>query len=131
MPAEEKPYRVYRGGRKKGKVPVPAGPAQQKRTERKAADPKTARKKDGGGAVPYTGPDAPKRSWWRRNRRWVVIGVVLVFTLFIAWGVAAYLAVAGGVSDANKRLPKSARKALTHQSGLLLSHPTTILLLGT
>jgi LCP family protein required for cell wall assembly len=35
------------------------------------------------------------------------------------------------VSDANARLPKSVRPALTPDNGLLLSSPTTILLLGT
>src|SRR5215208_2757173 len=52
MPSEEKPYRVYRGGRTKGKVPAPARPG---------------RRRDGGGsngtggAVEYRGPDSPRR----------------------------------------------------------------------
>ena len=46
------------------------------------------------------------------------------------WGVAGYLSVSSGVSDANKRLPKSVGPALTPDSGLLLDSPTTILLLG-
>ncbi len=48
----------------------------------------------------------------------------------VVWGVAGWLSVSGGVSDANKRLDPDAKAALTHQSGLLLSHPTTVLLLG-
>jgi LCP family protein required for cell wall assembly len=49
----------------------------------------------------------------------------------VIWGVAGYLAVSSGVSDANKRLPKNVRPVLTPDSGLLLSNGTTILLLGT
>ncbi len=47
------------------------------------------------------------------------------------WGALGYLSVSSGVSDANKRLPQNVRPVLTPDSGLLLSSPTTILLLGT
>ena len=49
---------------------------------------------------------------------------------FVIWGAAGYLSVSSGVSDANKRLPKNVRPTLTPDNGLLLSSPTTILLLG-
>jgi polyisoprenyl-teichoic acid--peptidoglycan teichoic acid transferase len=45
--------------------------------------------------------------------------------------VAGYLSVSSGVSDANARLPRNVRPVLTPDKGLLLSSPTTILLLGT
>jgi LCP family protein required for cell wall assembly len=45
--------------------------------------------------------------------------------------VTGYLSVRNGVSAANKRVQPGTRAALTKQDGLLVSHPTTILLLGT
>ena len=112
MASEPKPYRLYRGGRVKGKVPAPARPRRETPTD-------------------YRGPGAaPKR---RRIRRGRLIGLVVLVLLLlvVAWAVASWFAVSSGVSDANSRLDPNARAALTHQSGLLLSHPTTILLLGT
>ncbi len=124
MAGEEKPYRVYRGGRTKGKVP-----SATPRVRRQASDG------DGGGRsdpsrVEYRGPGArPERRRPRWGRR-VGLGLLVLLLLVIAWGVASWFAVSSGVSDANKRLQPDARLALTHQSGLLLSHPTTILILG-
>ena len=46
-------------------------------------------------------------------------------------GRRATSAFSSGVKDANKRLDPRREAALTQQSGLLISHPTTILLLGT
>ena len=63
-------------------------------------------------------------------RRWTLVLLLSLVTFFVIWGVAGYLSVSSGVSDANKRLPKSVRPALKPDSGLLLSSPTTILLLG-
>jgi LCP family protein required for cell wall assembly len=119
MAGEEKPYRVYRGGRTKGKVPAPARP---ERASRRAAD---------GGVRRYRGPSGGRPARPRRRRRWILIGVVVLFALLVVWMVAGYLAFRGGVSDANKRLDANAELALNDQSGMLLSHPTTILLLGT
>ena len=51
--------------------------------------------------------------------------------LLLVWAVASYLAVRGGVEDANARLPEAVEASLAPQDGLLLSNPTTILLLGT
>jgi hypothetical protein len=128
MAPEEKPYRVYKGGRAKGKVPAPSG-RQRPRARR-------ARRGDGSG---YRGPGARqragggglaflKRVQWRR---WLPIGLAVLLGLFLIWAVTSYFAVRSGVSDANARLPANARAALTKQSGLLLSHSTTILVLGT
>src|SRR5439155_4390704 len=69
-----------------------------------------------------------KRVRWRV---WIPIAAGTVLGLLIIWGVATYFAVQSGVSDANKRLPAAARAELAKQGGLLLSHPTTILVLGT
>jgi LCP family protein required for cell wall assembly len=126
MPAEEKPYRVYRGGRTKGKVPAPPRPGR----------PGTKRAPGDGGAPPdgrveYHGPGAkPKRRRFGWGRR-IALGIIILLLLVIAWGVTSFLAFRNGAQDANARLDPNTRLALTEQSGLLLSHPTTILLLGT
>jgi len=118
MPRGEKPYRVYRGGRVKGRVPLETRPA---RTPERRAD----------GRVRYRGP-GPKR----RRRRWgwgriVLVGVIVFLLLIAVWGALSYVAFAKGVHSANDRLPKRARAALVKQDGLLLSNPTHILVLGT
>jgi len=126
MAREEKPYRVYRGGRAKGDVPLKR---RQGRAQQAPARPGGA---SGDGArVDYRGPGAPKP---RRNVRWgrrVGLALVVLFLLFVVWAVTSWFAFRSGVSDANKRLDPNARLALTKQSGLLFSHSTTILLLGT
>jgi LCP family protein required for cell wall assembly len=121
MPQDEKPYRVYRGGRTKGKVPAPGGPGRGRRAE--------AEKPAGGSH--FRGPNAKrilKRVAWRR---WLPIGFAVLLVLFVIWGITSYIAIGAGVSDANNRLPADARAALSKQSGLLLQHSTTILVLGT
>ena len=128
MAREEKPYRVYRGGRAKGKVPT--------------ATPRPGRLLRGGGdgggapsggakaASEYRGPGAKTAKQPRWGRR-IALGVVVLLVLIVVWGVASWLQFSSGVSDANKRLDPAAKAALDPQSGLLLSHATTILLLGT
>jgi LCP family protein required for cell wall assembly len=119
MAPDPKPYRVYRGGRTKGKVPAPARPG---RIPRNGA---------GGASTDYRGPGAvPGR---RRIRRGRVIGLVLLglLVLLIVWAVASWISFSSGVADANKRLDPNAKLALTHQGGLLTSHSTTVLVLGT
>jgi LCP family protein required for cell wall assembly len=122
MAPEEKPYRVYKGGRAKGKVPAPKRPARARS------------RTDGAG---YRGPGARQRPGGRwaflkrlRWRFWLPIGFAALIVLVLAWAIASYFALHGGVSAANKRLPPQARAALTQQGGLLLSHSTTILVLG-
>ena len=51
--------------------------------------------------------------------------------LVVAWGVGSYLAVAAGVEEANGRIPAGVRRQLSKSDGLLVSAPTTILVLGT
>jgi LCP family protein required for cell wall assembly len=127
MAPDEKPYRVYRGGRAKGKVPATPRSGRQK------ASAGGGRGDGGRGGAPseYRGPGA-RRS--RRKPRWgrrIALGALVVLVLVIVWAVASWFAFSSGVADANKRLEPDAKAALDHQNGLLLSHPTTILMLGT
>ncbi len=120
MAQGEKPYRVYRGGRAKGRVPtLPKPERAPARTDRKPFRFK--------GPGPKTAKTKGKPNWRRR----ILVGVILLFVLFIVWGIGSYLALRSGAKDANRRLPKSAKAALVPQSGLILSHPSVILLLGT
>ncbi len=119
MPGEEKPYRVYRGGRQKGKVPLQARPARVSAR---------ARKEDGP-AYPGPGP-IKQRKKWSRGRR-IGIAALVILLLIVIWAVASYLSFRSGVKDANKRLPAGTTEALDHQNSLVLSTPTDILLLGT
>jgi LCP family protein required for cell wall assembly len=123
-PGGEKPYRLYRGGRTKGRVPTVG------RTEK--AETRTRPGRDGRSR--YRGP-GPKPSARRpRQIRWgreigIAIGLIVLF--FVVWGAVGYLVFRGGVAEANKRLPKTARSALTADQGSLFSTPSAILLLGT
>jgi LCP family protein required for cell wall assembly len=118
----EKPYRVYRGGRTKGRVPL----------ERREREARRAVRSDGRGPGRIIERRPRRRLWlgwtWRR---WTLVAVLGLLVLFVVWGVAGYLSVSSGVSDANARLPKNVRPVLTPDSGLLFSSPTTILLVGT
>jgi LCP family protein required for cell wall assembly len=120
--AGEKPYRVYRGGRTKGKVPLER--KQRERDERRAV------RSDGPG--PGRIVERRKRLWlgWTR-RRWALVAILGLIVIFAIWGVAGYLSVSSGVRDANARLPKNVSPVLIPDNGLIISSPTTILLLGT
>jgi polyisoprenyl-teichoic acid--peptidoglycan teichoic acid transferase len=112
MPAQDKPYRVYRGGRVKGRVPLTRN-----------VSPGSAQRP---GAP--SGPSAPGRRRWGR---WVVVGLLVLLVLLVVWSVASYFAVSSGVSEANDRVPAGVRRQLAKKDGMLLSTPTTILVLGT
>jgi polyisoprenyl-teichoic acid--peptidoglycan teichoic acid transferase len=119
MPAEEKPYRLYRGGRAKGRVPLARHLPQKKGDAQRAG----------------TGPGAPGTATRtrkpRRIGRWVLVTLAALLVLAVVWGVAGYLSFRSGVKEANARIPGSVDKLLTPQDGLLTSTPTTILVLGT
>jgi len=120
MAQGEKPYRVYRGGRVKGRVPTLSKP------ERTPAPSERKR-------LPFKGPGPrPQKAKGKTNwRRGVLVGVALLFVLLIVWAVASYLSIRSGANAANERLSRSAKAALVPQTGLVLSHPSVILLLGT
>ena len=120
----EKPYRVYRGGRTKGKVPSLGRPEKP--------PPRTKPERDGRSNYRGPGPKAtarrPRRIRWTRE---IAIALVLIVLFFIVWAAVGYLTFRGGVSEANKRLPVAAQRALAPDQGSLMSNPTSILLLGT
>ena len=108
----EKPYRVYKGGRQKGKVPLSG---RDERKPDKSGDRGVVRRR--------------KKGWtWKR---WTLLALFVLVVFFAIWGVAGYLSVRSGVADANKRLAPGTTAALTNQNGLILDSPTNILLLGT
>jgi LCP family protein required for cell wall assembly len=118
MAQGDKPYRVYRGGRAKGRVPL------QRRVEQTP-------RRDGGRPDRPVAPTAPTKPAAPRRRRWprrIGITLVVLLLLVLAWGLASYFALARALDGANQRLGPV---ALDEQSGLLLSDPATTLLLGT
>jgi LCP family protein required for cell wall assembly len=121
MAREDKPYRVYKGGRAKGGVPT-----LPRRT--RPAPPKPAT--DGRGAEVYRGPGPAKRERRWRVGRIVFVAVILMIVLLIGWAAAGYLAVRSGVQEANDRLGEPAKAQLAPQDGLMLSNPSMILVVG-
>ena len=110
MAEGEKPYRRYKGGRVKGRVPLNRGkkPAQ---------------------AAKSATPGGPRKP--RRWGRWVALTLVGLLVFLLLWGVLGYLSFARGVDDANARLPRGAERQLVRESGSMLSDPSTILVIGT
>jgi LCP family protein required for cell wall assembly len=119
----EKPYRVYRGGRTKGKVPL-AGRERDRRT--RTPERRVYRSGDGDGRQVVR---RRRKRWTWKRWTWVTLVAIVVFLL--VWSVAGYFSVRSGVKDANARLPVGTDTVLAKQNGLLLSHGTNILLLGT
>jgi polyisoprenyl-teichoic acid--peptidoglycan teichoic acid transferase len=108
MAEGQKPYRLYRGGRKKGKVPL--GQAKRPTTQ-------------------PTTPGGPKRR--RRWGLWIALALVGLLVLTLLWGLLGYRAFANGVDEANRRLPQRAKAKLATRDRSLLSEPTTLLVVGT
>jgi LCP family protein required for cell wall assembly len=120
----EKPYRLYRGGRTKGRVPAVGRPEKARTRERPERD----------GRSRYRGPGPKPAARRPRQIRWgreLTIALVLIVLFFIVWAALGYLVFRGGVKDANKRLPASAKRALTPDKGSLFSNSTGVLMLGT
>jgi len=110
MAEGDKPYRVYKGGRTKGKVPVATRPGRSRDGARVDRQPRTRR--------PH---------WGRR----VGLAVLLLVVLSVVWLAASYLAFRSGVAEANDRLPPDVEAGLAAQDGLVLTNPSLIVLLGT
>jgi polyisoprenyl-teichoic acid--peptidoglycan teichoic acid transferase len=109
MAEGDKPYRRYRGGRVKGRVPLDRG-------KRSTAKPAAAQ-------------PAPRRP--RRWGRWIVLTLVGVLLFLVLWGVLGYVSFSGGVDEANERLPRRAERQLADREGSLFSTAATILVIGT
>src|SRR5919109_1019708 len=113
MPTEEKPYRVYRGGRVKGRVPLERPTGRPDRDGRAPRPPKIRR---------------PRRRWsWRRR---IGVGLLAFLLLATVWLIAGYLSFRSGVSKANARLDDRVQPVLSERDGIPLSNPSNILLLG-
>ena len=117
MARADKPYRVYRGGRVRGKPPSLPRPARA--PGRDGREP---------GRPIAPAPERRRRFGWGRR---LGLLLALLVLLLAAWAVTSYLAFRDGVAEANSRIDRATRATLTPQEGLLLSTPTTILLLGT
>src|SRR2546423_13195847 len=89
MPTGEKPYRVYRGGRVKGRVPLDRPQTRPERNGRTPRDPRGRR---------------PRRRWrWKRR---IGLTLLALLVLIVIWSIAGYLSFRGGVAKSNDRLTK-------------------------
>jgi LCP family protein required for cell wall assembly len=105
----DKPYRVYKGGRARGRVPL--SPRPEKDQAKREAVPRVA----------------GRPRWGRR----IGITLALLFLLLVVWTALSYLSFRDGVEAANERLPGAVRANLAPQDGPVISKPSLILLLGT
>jgi polyisoprenyl-teichoic acid--peptidoglycan teichoic acid transferase len=118
MPRQEKPYRVYRGGRTKGKAGTLPRPGRSARRD--------GRRDGGRRSLP-----PPQRERGVGPGRKAGLFILLLVLALVAWGVASYLAFGRGVEQANARLDPDVPPTLAQTEGLILTHPRTVLLLGT
>ena len=120
-PPEEKPYRVYRGGRRRGRC----------RSAAVGTDASTSRSGHAGGA-----PDAPRR---RPRRRWTLAALdgssasLALIVLLDRLGGRRLLLVRAAASRTRTSgsCRRTRRRRSTKQNGLILDRRRTILLLGT
>jgi LCP family protein required for cell wall assembly len=105
----EKPYRLYKGGRAKGRVPLTPRP------EREQAKRDAAARADG------------RPRWGLR----IGITLGLLLLLLVVWSALGYVSFRHGVEAANARLPRAVGANLAEQDGAVISKPSLILLLGT
>ena len=120
MARQEKPYRVYRGGRTKGKVPALPRPERSGSRGNGRS----------GGARRAPAAPPPRRRRLSPGRR-VGLVLLLLVLLVVAWAVASYLAFQRGIEQANARLDADVPPTLAQADGLILTRPTITLLLGT
>ena len=69
----------------------------------------------------------------RRRLRWWTIPLAVAAVLLAAvlvWGIVGYRAFASGVAVSNKKVDARTRAVLSPGAGSILTHPTTILVLG-
>src|SRR5581483_8164532 len=102
MPGDEKPYRVYRGGRRFRLPELPSARGRPGRGKRQGQRP--------GQQSPHTGR---RRRWWR----WIAVALGLLIVLVIVWGVASYFQFRAGVEAADKRLDPKAEAVLDPAHG--------------
>jgi polyisoprenyl-teichoic acid--peptidoglycan teichoic acid transferase len=121
----EKPYKVYRGGRTKGRVPVAGADRRDRKQQPRQRE---SARSDRGGPGGQVVRRRRKRWGWRR---WLSLSLVGIVLLLVVWGVLGYFSVRSGVSAANGRLPEGTTAPLKPQNGLMLSNASNILLLGT
>jgi len=117
MATGEKPYRVYRGGRVKGRVPLERRKEPSPSTRRDGREPRSPRVR------------RPRRRWGWPKR--IGVAVILLILLLVIWTFAGYMSVRSGVKSANARLPADVPPTLARDKGALISNPSDILLLGT
>ena len=95
----EKPYRVYKGGGRRAKVPDRRRARSGEQQGRRAVRANAAGAGRAGG----------------RARRASALGCSSSFVLLVVWIVASYLSFRGGVEDANARLPEGRRGAASRR----------------
>ena len=107
----EKPYRVYKGGRTRGKVPPRARPErEQRRRDDRAAEA------------------AGRPRWGRR----IGLAALALVVLLVVWFVARLPLVPRRRRGGEREAAEDGRSAnLAPQDGALISKPSLILLLGT
>src|SRR3954447_19275768 len=89
MATGEKPYRVYRGGRVKGRVPLDRPQTRAERNGRTPREPRVRR---------------PRRRWsWKRR---IGLTLLVLLVLIVIWSIAGYLSFRGGVAKSNDRMSK-------------------------
>ncbi len=125
MAPGDKPYRVYRGGRTKGRVPLATRPEPGRGRDGRTGG-------DGKGRDRSDRPQRKRQTTWTK-KTWFGFAFLLLLVVFIVWAVASYLAFRKGVEHANERAAAvpGLQRALAQQDGLLLSRPANILVLGT
>ena len=131
---DEKPYKVYRGGRDKGKIPLARRDRAARSAYRSGGPSPGSKQGPSPGKITRKGDRPRRRSrlWFGWTwRRWTLVTILSLVLVFIVWSVAGYLSVASGVDAANKRVPAKVRAALAPDTGSLYDTGTNILLVGT